>query len=241
MLLAAFSLVVASGVEAAPVPFVGCPSDGQQGPQPPPPRRRTPDVAPSAASRLAYYVTFDEIGVLAPRGWHCFGTEGSNGTGLIVAPRPLDWETVTSGTLTGPVIRLQQTSGETSGRFEVAEVAARVFPAARLFVADVEHEGLLDKPFKRGPYPADRRRYRGAYQLLYTTPAHAKGLGTRMSLAPESLPIDGVEWLHPNDGMDLTSLAVRLPPGLRPLVAEIIGQATPPPPRRPTTAPLPPS
>ena len=225
----AFALSGAVPALAAPVPFVGCPSDGQQGPEAAPSTGRTPDVAAYAAPKLAYYETPDGMGVLAPRGWHCFGTEGSNGSGIIVAPRRLDWNTVTGDrALQGPVVSLYGMSGGTSGRFAVAEVAARVFPAAHAFVVQVEAEGLRPR-FPRNHYPADRLTYRGRYQLLYTTPAGRTGLGPRGGLAPDALPVDGVEWLHPEGDMDLTSLAARLPPALRPLVAEIIRQAAPPP------------
>lgn len=108
-------------------------------------------------------------------------------------------------------------------------MAARVFPAARTFVAAVEEEGVLGQPLVHTPYAADRRTYRGPYQLLYTTPAGRAGLGTRWELAPGALPVDGVEWLHPIPDMDLTSLAIRLPTSQRPLVASIIQQAAPAP------------
>ncbi len=229
MLLAA---LLSAAATAAPVPFMGCPSDGQQGPRRAPSTGRTPQVAAPAATRLAFYQTPEGTAVLAPRGWHCFGLEGSNGTGLIVAPRRLTWEMlegVGGPRLHGPVVAIEQTSGGTSGRFEVAAVAARLFPAAHNYVARVEAENFPGKPLPRGPYPADRRTYRGPYQLLYTTPAGRNGLGTRAGLVPDALPVDGVEWLHPDGDMDLTSLAARLPPADRPLVAYIIRQAAPAP------------
>ena len=43
--------------------------------------------AGAAAAQLAYYASRD-LGVLAPRGWHCLGLEGSNGSVLIVTPEP---------------------------------------------------------------------------------------------------------------------------------------------------------
>lgn len=228
VLLSAAALATAAG--ATPVPFVGCRSDGQLGPQAPPRKGRMPDVSPSAAPALAFYAMHDGTAVLAPRGWHCFGAYGSNGSTLLVTPRPVDWKAfISDAGFRGPAVQLSLTFGGTSGRFEVAEIAARAFPAARDFVAEVEAEGMNDKPLPRGPYPADKRTYRGPYQLLFTTPAGQKGLGTRSKLVPDALPIDGVEWLHPGDDMDLTSLAARLPPAQRALVAEIIRQAAPPP------------
>ena len=72
------------------VPFVGCLSDGQLGTQPAPKPRNTPVLASSVARQLAFYAASDGPGVLAPRGWHCFGVYGSNGSGLLVTPEELD-------------------------------------------------------------------------------------------------------------------------------------------------------
>ena len=71
------------------VPFVGCMSDGQVGPQAAPVIENTPVLPTNMAQRLAYYAASGAPGVLAPRGWHCFGLYGSNGSRLIVVPRPL--------------------------------------------------------------------------------------------------------------------------------------------------------
>lgn len=216
----------ATAAQAAPVPFVGCPSDGQTGSVPAPKTGPPPNVAPREARLLAYYRSAD-AGVLAPRGWHCFGWSGSNGTGIVVAPRPLDFGAVTTGRITGPAVVPHQLAGGTSGRFEIAKLAARAFPAAGAFVARVEREN--GKPFVHGPFATDKRTFRGSDQLLVTTPAARQGLGTSFGLAPDTLPVDSVLWLHPAPDMDLTALAARLPARLRPAVAAIIREAAPPP------------
>lgn len=77
---------------AVSVPFVGCKSDGQIGPLDVP-KGTNPSVLISlrAAQNLAYYSAFGEgVGVLAPRGWYCFGAYGSSGSALLVSPRPID-------------------------------------------------------------------------------------------------------------------------------------------------------
>src|ERR1700729_1277487 len=62
------------------VPFVGCASDGQMGPQKAPNGKNLAVAIPAAmANRLAYYKGENSSGVLAPRGWNCFSTYGSNG------------------------------------------------------------------------------------------------------------------------------------------------------------------
>lgn len=218
-----FLALVAWPVHAAHVPFVGCPSDGQQGPRPAPRSGATPDVGDAAAARLAWYADAWGTGVLAPRGWHCLGAIGSNGESITVAPGPLDWTAITSkGGVAGPAVALSRSSGGTSGRFEVAAIAARMFPAAKAFVARVEAEHMGDRPSAHAPYPADRITRRGPWQALFTTPAGKTGLGADWTFAPGALPVDGVAILHPDDDMDLDVLRARLPKADRPLVAAII-------------------
>jgi hypothetical protein len=224
-LLAIVMAASALGSAPAAVPFVGCPSDGQIGPQKPPRTGKVPSVPAAVASRLAYYAMKWDVGVLAPRGWHCFGLIGSNGLTVIVAPQRLSWDGVTGRRgLLGPVIQLSQSDGSTSGRFEVAAIAGRIFPAARSFVDRVEAEGFLDTPLPRHPFPTDRLRYHGRYQAFYSTPAHREGLGTKSFLMADSSPIDGVETYYPQDDVGLTSLAVRLSAGDRVLATTIIDE-----------------
>src|SRR5271154_1292847 len=73
---------------ASRVPFVGCKSDGQTGPVEA--SEGESKVVPGdakAAQQLAYYASQKEFGVLAPRGWYCFGTYGANGNTLYVSPQ----------------------------------------------------------------------------------------------------------------------------------------------------------
>ncbi|HTW65476.1 MAG TPA: hypothetical protein VME17_12695 [Bryobacteraceae bacterium] len=86
----------------------------------------------SAAKRLTYYEAAVNTGVLAPRGWYCFGTYGSAGEDLTVSPAPINRD----GT-NGPIVQVDNIDGNTSGRFEVAEVIARVFPGQKAFVQTV--------------------------------------------------------------------------------------------------------
>jgi hypothetical protein len=72
----------------ADIPTVGCPQDGQVGPQDAPSLPKTVPVAvPSGmVSRLAYYSASKVFGggVLGPKGWDCFGTYGSSGSQLFI-------------------------------------------------------------------------------------------------------------------------------------------------------------
>ena len=86
--------------------------------------------------------------------------------------------------------------GDTSGRFAVAEVIARVFPAHRDFVNNVIAEGLRpasDFPF--GPYPDDHLTYKSKELVEYITPPNRQGLGTSSWLLPNQQPILGVAML----------------------------------------------
>src|ERR1700722_19088064 len=73
------------------VPFVGCKSDGQVGPQDAPIGTAiSMPITTKAAQMLAYYRTAEGVSVLAPRGWYCFGTYGSGGSALMASPQPID-------------------------------------------------------------------------------------------------------------------------------------------------------
>ena len=143
---------------AVSVPFVGCESDGQVGPlDAPASKHQNVSVTSRAAQRLAFYKAETGFGVLAPRGWYCFGVYGSGGDAIYVSPQPISWSEFFSPNwkgLMGPAVRFGRSYGETSGRFTVAEIIARVFPAHKAFVAGVA--ALFDEPgseYPSGPYP----------------------------------------------------------------------------------------
>jgi hypothetical protein len=217
-----------SGQQQAPstIPFVGCKADGQLGPQPSP--HKPPfhfHLDPTAANRLAYYEGWEGNGVLGPRDWYCFETYGSNGSTLYISPTPLNpkqfFDPNWKG-FTGPVIQISSMIGDTSGRFAVAEVIARVFPAHRDFVNSVIVEGLrpaTDFPF--GPYPDDHLTYKTDEVVEYVTPPNCKGLGTSSWLLPNQQPILGVAMLT-GEELSLTQLSLRLPTGMDDLAPIII-------------------
>jgi hypothetical protein len=203
---------------AAPmrVPFVGCPSDGQMGPEPAPHSGTVPRLPAAAAAGLAYYSASGAWGnhaVLAPRGWYCFGLYGSNGSMLIVTPQRLGARELLghdSHPLRGPGVQSTVSLGGTSGRFEVARIIARAFPAQMDFARRVAAEGL-DDPLPSGPYPTDRMVRLRPTAVGYRTPAGRQGLGTSSRLAPDDRPIDGLAILDAHGDWALTKLDVRLP------------------------------
>jgi hypothetical protein len=213
VLLAALSASPAAAVSGATVPMVGCPTDGQIGPEAAP-KSGTKHLAldAHAASRLAYYRNAD-IGVLGPRGWHCLVLAGSNGTTIYVTPDRSDATAMLRAPLkviSGDGIQLSVSLGETSGRFEAAQLMARLFPQNRKFVDQVIAEKIVPaSEFVFGPYPGDRLKRRSASMVEYETPAGMKGLGTDTRLVANQSPISGIVFLGEDDSV--LHLSVRLP------------------------------
>jgi hypothetical protein len=213
---------------AVSVPFVGCASDGQTGPQEAPSGTTiSVSISLEAADQLAYYTSGQEVGVLAPRGWYCFGTYGSGGDTLFVSPQSINTASLFSAErrgFSGPAIEISYSSGGTSGRFEVAEVIARVFPAYKPFVTRIVEEfGQPASSFPFGPYPKDILTYKGKTVVEYKTPAQTEGLGTHSSLKKNDSPIYGAAILI-GQTPDLLLLSVRLPPDLAGLTSAIVRQ-----------------
>jgi hypothetical protein len=221
------------------VPFVGCPSDGQLGPQPAPKSStKRPNLNASAAPGLAYYQIQDGTGVLGPQGWHCFGTYGSSGSTIFVSPNEIDSKALFSDGWKGfewPVVELSEMLGGTSGRWAVGSMIARVFPAYKGFIVKMQQMGFDPSTthFPSGPFPGDRLHYLNQHVVEYTTPPHSTGIGTMSGLRPDPLPITGVQILNGAD-TDLISLSVRLPTPLDNLAPVITRQVE----RENTSAPL---
>ncbi len=213
---------------AADVPFIGCQADTQTD------RLKAPKgngmsvpIDQQAAQALAYYKSDASWGVLAPRGWYCYGVSGSSGDALYVSPTPIDRAHLFStkgGGFLGPAIEISHKLGETIGRFDVADVIARVFPAYRQFATDVME--LFDQPHNSlpsGPYPTDTLAYKSNRLVEFQTPPQTEGLGTHFWLRKSAIPIDGVAILV-GPTPDLLLLSVRLPPELSALSSVIVHQ-----------------
>jgi hypothetical protein len=163
----------------------------------------------TTAQELAYYEAKVGLSILAPRGWHCFGTYGSDGESLYVSPQPINFASLRSdsGGFIGPAVELTRRSGDTSGRDQVAQTIARVFPAHRDFVDQVIQISASSFPF--GPYPGDVLTYRSNEVVEYRTPPQTDGLGTDFGLQKNGSPISGLVILTGPD-TDLVHLSVRL-------------------------------
>jgi hypothetical protein len=124
----------------------------------------------------------------------------------------------------GPAIHVSYTFGGTSGRFAVAEIIARVFPAFRAFAINVMKEfDDRNNRYQFGPYPNDTLAYKGKALVEYQTPARDDGLGTYSWMKKSSLPIEGAAMLV-GDEHDLALLSIRLPIAMRELIPTVIRQ-----------------
>jgi hypothetical protein len=234
-LAAAIAIMAGSGIAQRPaasvkrtpvsVLFVGCPSDGQMGPvKAPSGKAPKMQIEAELADRLAYYSSAQDLGVLAPRGWHCFGTYGSGGEHVFVSPEPVNAKNLFSDEwdgFRGTAVQLNHSFGETSGRFSVAEIIARVFPAYQGFAANVNKQLSPPNKFSFGPNPKETLTYRSKTVVEYLTPAQTDGLGTHFGLKENDASIEGVAILV-EQAPDSLLLAVRLPPELAGLTSAII-------------------
>lgn len=230
--VASLLTLIAPGAKARDisVPMIGCPSDGQMGPQPAPPSNGILQLSVpenSGTHQLAYFyhdANRTSSGVLAPRDWHCLVLYGSNGEFLLIAPQPLS---ISQMTIEGPAIELAVSLAGTSGRLEVAPIAARLFPQAKKYVANVSDflkEMGMPFRFPNRPWPNDRIKRIRQDIVEYVTPAGSEGLGTQSRLKKGGA-IQGVAILAAGDEPDLTLLSARLPPEMASLAPIIVRQA----------------
>ena len=138
----------------------------------------------------------------------------------MVSPKPIDRSLTASEGVQGPVIEINHITRGNSGRYDIADVIARVFPAYRSHAVAILKD--FDFPLALRPFPTDVLTYRSKTVVEYTTPARADGLGTMNSwLKRNDSPISGVAILIGNPP-DMLLLSVRLPPEVAPLKPAIV-------------------
>jgi hypothetical protein len=144
---------------------------------------------------------------------------------LYVGPQPIDESRIGHSGFAGPIIEISNTFGNTSGRFDVARIIARVFPAYKSTAYKLlEGFDPATGSLAFGPYPKDLLTYKGNRVVEYKTPAQTDGLGTyHSSIKKNSSPIDGVAMLV-GPTPDLLLLSMRLPPELNGLTSVIVRQ-----------------
>jgi hypothetical protein len=214
-------------IKAVSIPFVGCPSFGQVEVLEAPTGTSEPvRIREQDGQSLAYYKSADGISVLAPRGWYCQGASGSSGAALFLGPTLIAHTSSGWEGLGGAAMEVNDLKGESAGRYEIAELIARAFPAYRWFARRVWD---FDSPLPYGPYPKDTLTYLGNAVVEYKTPARTEGLGNFHSwLGKNDLPITGAAILlldsrHPvGDIPHLVLLSIRFPPDLARLAPAIV-------------------
>lgn len=205
------------------IPLVGCKSDGQVGPLEAP-GSSTVEVELDArvAERVALYKAMNGSAVLGPRGWSCFGIYGSSASRLYIMPQAINFDDVSrSSGVTGFGIEGSLIDGETSGRFTIAQIAARIFPTQKALVQSVLDPAVA---LTLGPFPGDSLRYLNERVVEYETPAGSTGLGTFFQLRPNHDSVRGAVILIDAPHLSLGHLALRLPQGLDDLLPAITRQ-----------------
>lgn len=211
---------IGSAAESRPS-FVGCPSDGMSGPARAP--RRAPNLPPAPKGASLY--ASDGLLTIAPTGWHCAGLYGSNGSLLIVTPGPISPKTFmeSDATVSGPVVMIRWINGDTSGRFEAADVAARVFPSEAAFIDRVRQEAReLDETIASGPTATDEIVRRSPTVVEYVTPAATDGIGIVHPVVAAAAPIRGAIVLQSKSEMNIVQLVMRLDPPSEGLAKDIV-------------------
>lgn len=208
VVIAAVGMTAVHADDEVKVPFVGCPSDGQLGPQPP--SNGTPQtihISFKLPGPIAYY-----DGVFAPVGWHCLVLYGSAGVTTIVSAKPIP-KGIPTGSFDAPVIELSMYNGETSGRFDVARLAWMLFPdLTRDYVKGVEDEGIVPTSDIEVPkYPTDHLTYLNKKLVAFETPTNTRGLGTDGRVKVGQAPITGLVALSDgDDGMGISILRISI-------------------------------
>jgi hypothetical protein len=213
------------------VPFRGCASSDQQHIiEAPRGASKNVSIRRNDAEKLAYYESADGNRLLAPRNWYCVGAGGSSGAALFLSPKPISGDLSGLHGLDGAAIELMHFNSEAGGRYEVAQIIARVFPEHKTSAALTLKQMEFTVP--SGPYPKDILRYRGRRIVEYTTPAQTEGLGNFDSwLMKNDLAIVGAAMLilhQPNlvgDPPNVILLSVRLSPDMADLAPAMVAYA----------------
>jgi hypothetical protein len=206
------------------VPLVAC-TNGQMAAKPQTGQSLPVPLDQRTVALIAYYGAAHTPGVYGPTGWHCQAWFGSNGSILVVTPKPMTPPYFPLPVVTGPAVMIQTSGGQSSGRFHVAIVAAQLFPLlGGEFITHVRQEHLIpDSAFDLEPRPDDQLRYLSDRLAQYTTPQNRAGLGTDGMFEVSNLPIRGLTILNlADDTNTLIEFRVRVPAGLSAVAKAIV-------------------
>jgi hypothetical protein len=231
---AAAILLLTASAEAGgvTVPFVGCPTDSLTAPFAAPkgnPVSVSLDAKP--ASRLAFYKSQIDQGIIGPRGWHCLSFKAASGWVTIVMPHEPSPPTMLRypafHPIKGPAIQITHLDGLSAGRLDIAKLSARYFPQHEFFVKFVIATKV--KPaseFPQGPYAGDKLINHRQDIVEYLTPAGKEGLGTAYRLVPGDLPIQSfAATVGPDEELHGFVMGVRLPKSDNDLAPAILAWA----------------
>jgi hypothetical protein len=214
--LLAFLLLAPAAAGPVTIPFVGCATDSLTAPLPAPKGNAMPvSFDAKTASRLAFYKSQVDQGVVGPRGWHCLSFKAPSGWVTIVTPEtpspPTMLRYAKFHPIKGAAIQITHFDGLSNGRIDIAKLIARYFPQRGFFLKFV----LATKPvgeFPAGPYPKDKLIAQKTDIVEYRTPAGREGLGTAYRLVPSDLPIRSfAAAVGPDEDLHGYVMAVRLP------------------------------
>jgi peptidoglycan hydrolase-like protein with peptidoglycan-binding domain len=205
------------------VPVIACPST-TQGTDATPRRASSAveiEVPPEIAAELALYVSYGAPkGILAPRGWKCEDTGGSNGMGPFIAPHSAAG-TSNPAKASAEHVKLRVAFGGTSGRCEFANTTGPLFPKGRSLIESVWFADTCGAPYRTRPWDGEQLEYLGDFLVRFVDPPFVAGTGTG---SPNEHAIHGIAWMDTGGGGFLSSvvIAARLAPRRRHLVGPIL-------------------
>ncbi len=162
------------------VPFVGCVSQGEILMPAPNGSPVAVDLPADVASKLAVYGGSDLV-ILAPRGWSCGGSNGSDIMSLRVSP-------MEGNPRKAPMVEESLFVGNALERRLLLSYGGRYFPKAFSQkdiddgIATFGQPGETRSQFLAPNFPNDTISYVTKSMLEFTTPAGKRGLGTDFGL-----------------------------------------------------------
>jgi uncharacterized protein YraI len=216
------------------IPSVGCASESMAED-----RGQVPSVEPfrvrmlaAKAEKLSYYTASNGLSVLAPRGWSCLGSSGTNGKRLLVMPTKEQVEKYWSASSSDrgwagawpEAVVVSSVTDRASGSHLVARYSAALFPG---LARNGNKWRDLDGTIRVESYPFDHLvKIDGFDAVEYETPAGVSGAGTVLNdLGSSSDPIVGAAFYEKDGGLTtISSVAVRLAPSNIHLSSSIVGQ-----------------
>ena len=197
------------------VPYIGCATSSMTGERTAAPQGSEAWLLMDAgtAQQLAYYTSDDATVIIGPRDWSCQASLGSAGSRLSASPVgdvPASSDEETDTRIADGVYWAFST-GQTSGRFAVADAIARFFPERHSYVRSVVAEGLVPlSSFPNGPGEGVSIVRKSSDYVVYRETATSDQEGDAWGL----IMLHGVQTgdcLQSFDACDVEEFVVKLP------------------------------